>query len=64
MYGSIPSFCWYAYFIWLGVQALEMDERSGQLFDKHGGLASSTTKSAHFIWMEGLGMIHTSAQVA
>jgi len=27
MYGSIPSFCWYAYFIWLGVQALEMDER-------------------------------------
>ena len=29
MYGSIPSFCWYAYFIWLGVQALEMDERSG-----------------------------------
>jgi len=29
MYGSIPSFCWYAYFIWLGVQALEMDERRG-----------------------------------
>jgi len=46
------------------VQALEMEENSEQLIDKHGGLASSTTKSAHFIWMEGLGMINTSAQVA
>ena len=47
MYGSIPSFCWYAYFIWLGVQALEMEENSGSLSTKMADFLPSSTLAFH-----------------
>jgi hypothetical protein len=63
MYGSIPSFCWYAYFIWLGVQALEMEENSGSLSTKMADFLPSSTLWL-FISLVTHGKIHTSTQVA